>query len=541
MTKNKPEYDVIIIGAGHNGLTTAGYLSRAGYKVKVVEQRGVVGGTAITEEFHPGFRNSVCSYVVGLLNPKVIKDLELNKYGLEIMIPEEDSVFIPNKKEGYLLVTSDEEEMYKQIEAISPQDHENWYKLHDILEQCAEVVRDIVLETPPNMGGGLGDLLKLGKVANRVRKLDANVQHYFAKMMVMSVQEFLDEWLESDALKASLSSTSFIGTMASPYSSGTAYVLLHHYFGEINGEKGAWGHAKGGMGSITQAMAKSAEAFGTEIEVNAPVKQVIIEDGVARGVELEDGRKIYAKVIASNTNPKLLFNKLVAPEHLDPEFLRRMNNYRCISGTFRMNVAITEMPKFTCIAHLPQEEQSSILKGMVSLSPTMKHYEIAFNDAIRTGWSKEPSLEIYIPSTLDDTLAPKGQHVMSLFCQHFNPNLPDGLSWDDIREEVADHIIDHLNSFAPNFKASIVGRQIKSPLDLEREYGLIGGDIFHGVLAFDQMYSMRPTSGYADYRMPVRNLFLCGSGAHPGGGVSGCPGHNAAREIIKDFKWRKLA
>ncbi|WNC71982.1 NAD(P)/FAD-dependent oxidoreductase [Thalassotalea psychrophila] len=541
MATNNTEYDVVIIGAGHNGLTTAGYLCRAGYKVKVVEQRDVVGGAAVTEEFHPGFRNSVCSYVVGLLNPKIVKDLELYKYGLEIMMAEQDSVFIPKNDGGYFLVTSDDEEMDRQIDAISPQDKENWHKLHDILEQCADVVRDVVLETPANIGGGLGDIMRLGKVANRVRKLDADMQHYFAKMMVMSVQEFLDEWLESDLLKASLSSTSFIGTMASPYSPGTAYVLLHHYFGEIDGEKGAWGHAKGGMGSITQAMAKSAQAFGADIEVSAPVQQVIIENGIARGVELNDGRKIYAKVIAANTNPKLLFNKLVASEHLEPEFLRRMNNYRCISGTFRMNVAISEMPKFTCIEHLPEQEQDQILKGMVSLSPSMEHYEIAFNDAIRTGWSKEPSLEVYIPSTLDDTLAPEGQHVMSLFCQHFNPNLPDGQSWDDIREQVADHIIDHLNKFAPNFKASIVGKQIKSPLDLEREFGLVGGDIFHGVLAFDQMYSMRPTSGYADYRMPVKNLYLCGSGAHPGGGVSGCPGHNAAREIMKDFKWRRLA
>ena len=541
MAQAKQQYDVVIIGGGHNGLTTAGYLSRAGYSVKVLERRDVVGGAAVTEEFHPGFRNSVCSYVVGLLNPKIVEDLELSKYGLQIMMPEEDSVMIPNEDGGVLIICSNEEFTKQQIDRISPNDWDNWVKLHDILEQCADVVRDIVLETPANIGGGLGDIMRLGKVGNRLRKLSPEMQHYFAKMMVMSVWEFLDEWLESDALKASLSSTSFIGTMASPYAPGTAYVLLHHFFGEIDGEKGAWGHAKGGMGSITQAMAKSAEAFGADIETGASVKQVIVENGVARGVELDDGRKIYGKAIAANTNPKLLFNKLVAPEHLQPEFLRRMNNYRCVSGTFRMNVALTELPDFSCLHSLPKERQDAAIKGMISLSPTMKHYEQAFVDAHQRGWSKKPSLEIYIPSTLDNTLAPEGQHVMSLFAQHFNPNLPDGLSWDGIREQVADEIINYVNQFAPNFKDSIVGRQIKSPLDLEREFGLVGGDIFHGALAFDQMYSMRPTTGYADYRMPVKNLYLCGSGAHPGGGVSGCPGHNAAREIKKDLKWRRVA
>ena len=540
MTQEK-HYDVVIIGGGHNGLTTAGYLSRAGYSVKVLERRSVVGGAAVTEEFHPGFRNSVCSYVVGLLNPKVVKDLELNKYGLEIMLPEEDSVMIPNEDGGVLIICDNEEFLKQQIMEIAPNDWENWNKLHEILERCADVVRDIVLETPANMGGGLGDILKLAKVGNRLRKLDPDMQHYFSKMMMMSVWDFLNEWLESDALKASMSSTSFIGTMASPHAPGTAYVLLHHFFGEIDGNKGAWGHAKGGMGSITQAMAKSAEAYGCEIETDAAVKQVIVENGVAKGVELEDGRKIMGRTVAANVNPKLLFGKMVDEQHLEPEFARRMNNYRCISGTFRMNVALSELPDFTCLHDLPKDRQEAAIKGMISLSPTMKHYEQAFVDAHQRGWSKKPSLEIYIPSTLDDTLAPEGQHVMSLFAQHYNPNLPDGQSWDDIREDVADEIIEYVNQFAPNFRDSIVGRQIKSPLDLEREFGLVGGCIFHGVLAFDQMYSMRPTSGYADYRMPIKNLYLCGSGAHPGGGVSGCPGHNAAREIKKDLKWNRVA
>ncbi len=323
---------------------------------------------------------------MGLLNPKIINDLELGKYGLEIMSTEEDNLLVPDEKDGALMISQDEDDTRKQIESLAPGDYDNWVKLHEILERCADVVRDIVLETPANLGGGLADIMRLAKVGNRLRKLDTDTQHYFAKMMVMSVWEFLDEWLESDILKASLSSTSFIGTMASPYAPGTAYVLLHHYFGEVHGNKGAWGHARGGMGSITQAMAKSAEAFGVDIEVDAPVKQLIVEKGVARGVELEDSRQLFARAIAANTNPKLLFTQLVSAEHLQPEFLRRMNNYRCISGTFRMNVALTELPQFSCLAHLPPEKRDAMVKGMISLSPTMMHYEHAFNDALQTGW-----------------------------------------------------------------------------------------------------------------------------------------------------------
>ena len=531
-------YDAIIIGAGHNGLTCAGYLSRAGYRTKVVERRGVVGGAAVTEEFHPGFRNSVCAYVVSLLNPKIIDDLELARYGLEIM-DRDDTAVVPLNPREALLMSEDQAQVRAAIDQLAPYDYDAYRRVHDDIEACADVLREIVLETPPNIGGGIMDLLRAGKLANKVRKLDPDLQHKLIKLMTMSVVEFLDEYLENTTLKSILAMQSFIGTYTSPYAQGSAYVLLHHSFGFVNGVKGAWGHARGGMGAITQAMAKSAEAHGCDIEVDAPVANVIVEEGVARGVVLEDGRAIRARIVASNTHPKLLFQRLIGYDHLTPDFAARIDNYRSHSATFRMNVALDELPRFTCLQHLPEVERQKYLKGIVIFAPSTEYLEQAYIDARLQGYSNEPVMEIYIPSTLDDSLAPPGKHVMSLFCQHFLYDQPQGRSWDDIRDAVADHIIEFVDRYAPNFKRSVIGRQALSPLDLEREFSLIGGDIFHGVLAQDQLYSLRPTAGFADYRMPISNLYLCGSGAHPGGGVTGCPGHNAAREIIRDLRRRR--
>ena len=532
-------YDVVVIGGGHNGLTCAGYLSRAGFKVKVMERRGVVGGAAISEEFHPGFTNSVCSYVVSLLHPKIIDDLELGRYGLEIM-DRDDTAIVPINPQQAFLTSGDHVEDQAAIRELSACDVVGWGRVHDDIEACADVLREIALETPANLGGGIIDLFRAGKLANRIRKLSPELQHRLIKLMTMSVADFLSEYLENSTLKAVLAMQSFIGTYTSPYAQGSAYVLLHHFFGIVNGRKGAWGHARGGMGAITQAMARSAEAHGCSIEVNAPVARVLIDRGVARGVVLEDGRTIRARAVAANVHPKLLFQNLVGREHLDDDFADRIENYRSHSATFRMNVALDELPRFTCLQHLSAEAEEKFLKGIVIFGQSVEYLEQAYIDARVFGYSREPVMEIYIPSMLDDSLAPTGKHVMSLFCQHFLYDQPDGRSWDDIRDTVADHIIDFVNDYAPNFGASIVGRQVLTPLDLERDFGLIGGDIFHGVLAQDQLYSLRPTSGAADYRMPVPNLYLCGSGAHPGGGVSGVPGHNAARELIRDLKRRKL-
>jgi len=528
--------DAVIIGAGHNGLVAAGYLARAGHSVTVLERRGMVGGAAVTEEFHPGFRNSVCSYVVSLLNPAVIEDLELGRYGLEIM-DGADCTLQPGREPGGGCFFPDDADEYMQVVAsLSGRDAEAFPRFERTLEMAAAMMRQLVAETPPNLGGGLLDLIRAGRLANRLRKLGPEMQTEFMKLMTMSVAEYMDEWFESVELKSQYSQQAFVGNMVSPYSAGSAFVLIYHFFGEVNGKLGAWGHARGGMGSITQAMARSAEAHGATIEVDAPVAEVLIEDGVARGVRLEDGRELRAKIVAANTNPKLLFSRLV-PEHAVPEaFRRRMDNFRCHSGTLRLNLALDALPRFTCIDHLSDEEQLARLQGMTLFNGDWQYDEDAYHDARSRGWSERPIIEMYMPSVIDDTLAPPGKHVVSLFCQHFAYALPDGRSWDDEKQKAADHVIDFVAGFAPNLRDVLLGTQVLSPLDLEREYGLVGGDIMHGCLGLDQLYSMRPVAGYADYRMPVRNLYLCGSGAHPGGGVSGNPGRNAAREMLKDLK-----
>ncbi len=530
-------YDVVVIGAGHNGLTCAGYLARVGLKVKVVERRHVVGGAVVTEEFHPGFRNSVCSYVVSLLNPKVIRELELERHGLTIM--DRDSGSFSALSDGaYLQVARDSALAQAEIAKFSKKDAEAYPAFEQEVAEIAEILREILLQPAPNLGGGWADVWSAVKLGNGLRKLSTKQQATLAELMTMSVGDYLDRWFESEELKGVFAFEGIVGNMVSPYHPGTAYVLLHHAFGEVNGRTGAWGHAKGGMGAITQAMARSAEAHGAEIEVSAPVKEVIVEDGVARGVALEDGRAIRARAVSANTNPKLLFLSLMDPGILPADFRRRMEGWRCRSGSFRMNVALSELPRF---CGLSEEEARPKLKGTIDICPSLAYAEQAYDDARTLGWARAPVVSMCLPSLLDDTLAPAGRHVMSLFCQHFNPELPDGRSWDEVKEEVADLLIETVTEYAPNFRQAVVGRQVLSPLDMERDYGLVGGDIFHGALHLDQIYSLRPAAGYARYRTPVEGLYLCGSGAHPGGGVSGLPGHHAAKAIAKDLKRGRVA
>ncbi len=536
---NGNPFDVIIIGAGHNGLTCAGYLARAGLRVKVVERRHVVGGAAVTEEFHPGFRNSTCSYTVSLLNPKVIRDLELARYGLEIKTREYSS-FVLGAGGQYLHLNNDKPRSMDFLCRQCPDDAVRYAEFEQVIEQVADVLRDQVLQTPPNVGGGLRDLWRAGKLVWQLQKLPPALQAEAIRLFTMSIADYLARWFKGDLLLGFSSYIAMVGNMQSVYAPGSAYVLLHHMFGEVNGHKGHWGHATGGMGSITQAMARFAQAHGADIEVSAPVKRVIVEAGTARGVELMDGRIIRARALAANVNPKLLFQRLVDRQYLPPAFAHHMDHYRCRSGSFRMNVALTELPRFACAADQPDYEKH--LLGSIILTHSLDYNQRAYDDALKMGWSREPILEMFISSVYDDTLAPPGKHVMSLFCQHFNPELPDGRNWDAVREQVADHIIDTVNRYAPNFKQAVVGRMALSPLDLEREFGLIGGDIFHGCLHPDQIYSLRPAAGFADYRTPVTGLYLCGAGAHPGGGVAGCAGHNAAREMLSDrSRWPQAA
>jgi phytoene dehydrogenase-like protein len=528
--------DVIIIGGGHNGLVCACYLAGAGLRVLVLERRPVVGGAAVTEEFHPGFRNSTASYTVSLLNPKVIRDLNLEKHGLRIVL-RPYSNFLPLSDGGYLRTGATTAETQAQFARFSKKDAAQLPAYGDMLDKVADVLRDLILETPPNLGGGVRDAWRGLLAGNRMRKLSMPERRDVLDLFTKSAGDLLDTWFETDCVKALFGFDSIVGNFGSPYTPGSGYVLLHHVFGEVNGRRGQWGHAIGGMGAITQCMAAEARARGVEIRTDAAVSRVNVRDGRARGVVLENGEELTAECIAANVNPKLLYLDLIEESTLDPEFTRRMRGYKCASGTFRMNVALSALPRFSSA---PAEEGDRYLQTGIIIGPSLKYMEQSYFDAKQSGWAKAPVIEMLIPSILDDSLAPRGQHVASLFCQHFNPELPDGRSWDEVKESVADLVLDTVERHAPGFRQRVLGRMVLSPLDLERKFGLIGGDIFHGALSLDQLYSARPLLGYADYRGPLAGLYLCGSGAHPGGGVTGAPGHNAAREILSDFRSGRL-
>lgn len=527
------DHDVLILGAGHNGLVCAAYLAKAGLKVKVVERRDVVGGAAVTEEFHPGFRNSVAAYTVSLLNSKVIADLDLAAHGLRI-VERRVQNFLP-ASDGSYLVTGDGRTR-ASIDALDPRDGARFDSFAGELQVIADVLRAFVLRAPPNLVEGLGSVA-LGEAfnalasANILRGLSIEHQRLLLDLFTRSAGEMLDEIFSHDLVRALFGFDAIVGNYASPYEPGSAYVMLHHAFGEVNGRKGVWGHAIGGMGAITQAMAKAARAAGAEIETGAAVREVIVENGAARGVVLDDGRTIRATRIVANLNLQLLYTRLMPKGALPETFLARMQRWRSGSGTFRMNIALSQLPSFTALPGGGDHLTAGII-----IAPSLGYMDRAFHDAKQHGVSREPVVELLIPSTLDDTLAPQGAHVASLFCQHVAPQRPDGASWDDHREATADLMIATVDRYAPGFAQSVIGRQIFSPLDLERTFGLINGDIFHGALTLNQLFSARPMLGHADYRGPLKNLYHCGAGAHPGGGVTGAPGHNAARAVLRDAK-----
>jgi len=531
--------DALIIGGGHNGLVCAAYLAGAGLKVTVLERRALVGGAAVTEEFHPGFRNSVAAYTVSLLNPKVIRDLDLAGHGLRI-VERRCANFLPTADGGYLL--TGEGRTQAEVARFSARDAARLPEYAERLEAVADVLRELALTTPPNVLEGswraaLPELVRAARVGGRLRRLDMSSRRELLALFAMSAGDYLDNWFESEPLKAVYGFDGIVGNYASPYTAGSAYVLLHHVFGEVNGKRGAWGHAIGGMGAITQAMARAATARGALIRVSTAVREVLVEGDRAVGVLTESGESLRAAAVISNLNPKLLYLNMFAPEALPPEFREHISHWRCGSGTFRMNVALAELPDFSC---LPGRAPADHHTAGIIIAPTLAYMERAYFDARTLGWSRAPIIELVIPSTLDDTLAPRGKHVASLFCQHVAPQLPAGESWDAHREAVADLMIDTVNAYAPNFKAAVLGRQIMSPLDLERTFGLIGGDISHGTLSLDQLFCARPMLGYGNYRGPLQGLYMCGAGTHPGGGVTGAAGHNAAREILSDFRHGRL-
>ncbi|WP_379989257.1 phytoene desaturase family protein [Dokdonella soli] len=530
--------DAILIGGGHNGLVCAAYLAKAGLKVTVLERRDVVGGAAVTEEFHPGFRNSVAAYTVSLLQPKVIRDLDLAAHGLKI-VQRRLNNFLPLPDHRYLAIGAGRTQA--EVAKFSRRDAERLPEYERRLDAIADVLRALALEPPPNLTDGgwlkaLPELLRAGRLGKRVKSLDATLRTDLLDLFAISAAEYLDRFFESEPIKAVFGFDGVVGNYASPYTPGSAYVLLHHVFGEVNGVKGAWGHALGGMGAITQAMAKSAAAAGVEIRTGCGVREIIVEHshgkpGRAVGVVTEKGEVLRARSVVANVNPKLLYERLLDPAVVPAPTRERMANWRCGSGTFRMNVALSELPRFSALP-----EPGDHLTAGIIIAPSLDYMDRAYADARAHGWSREPIVEMLIPSTLDDSLAPKGQHVASLFCQHVAPTLPQGRSWDDHRDEVADLMIATVDRWAPGFKASVLGRQIKSPLDLERDFGLLGGDIFHGALSLNQLFSARPMLGQADYRGALPGLYLCGAGTHPGGGVTGAPGHNAAQVLIRDLR-----
>ena len=531
----------VVIGGGHNGLVCAWYLAAAGHKVTVLEKRDVIGGAAVTEEFHPGFRNSVASYTVSLLNPKVIADLELARHGLRI-VERRMGNFLP-LPDGRALEAGGARTK-ASVKQFSQADAEALDGYDRMLENAASVLRDLLLRTPPNVTEGnwlaaVPDLLKAASLGRRFADLSLDARRDVLDLFTCSASEILERWFKSDPVKALFGFDGIVGAWVSPHTPGTGYVLLHHCFGEVNGKRGVWGHAIGGMGAITTAMRRACEEKGVTVRTGAPVAAIETRNGRVSAVFTEDGVRHDADLVASNIHPQLLVGKLLSEAPLPEDFRRRIGYWQSGSGTFRMNVALDRLPRFTA-----RPEPGDHLTAGIIIAPSLDYMDRAYLDSRAHGWSREPIVEMLIPSTLDPTLAPEGKHVASLFCQHVAPRLPDdfpgGSSWDDHRDTVADLMIATVDRHAPGFAESVIGRQVLSPLDLERVLSLVGGDIFHGKLSLNQLFSARPVLGHGAYRAPLKGLYMCGSSTHPGGGVTGVPGHNAAREILGDIRARRV-
>jgi phytoene dehydrogenase-like protein len=522
------DIDVAIIGAGHNGLTCAAYLAKAGQSVTLFERRPIYGGTAVTEEFHPGFRNSTASYTVSLLHPQVIRDLHLHEHGLRIVERPLLNYMVEGPEQGFRIGPAGTHTQ-AALAQRSTRDAERYDTYHAQLGVAVDLLKDLLLVTPPTDIRRLSDLWSALRVGKRFRDLPLQSQRVVHELFTRSAGDFLDGWFETPAIKAAYGFDSIVGNYASPYTPGSAYVLLHHAFGEVNGKPGIWGHAIGGMGAITQAMAHEAMKHGARIEVDQPVHRVLVENGRACGLELANGRVIRARRVVANVNPRFLYLNLLHEGDVDADVRLRMQRYRCGSASFRMNVALSELPQFDRSG----PAGSDLHRAGIIIAPTLAYMDRAHMDARQHGISKEPVIEMLIPSTVDDSLAPAGAHVASLFCQHFAPELPDGRSWEEARSEAADLVIDTVTRYAPNFRRSILGVSALSPFDLEQRFGLPAGDIFHGALGLDQLWAARPLLGLGNYRTGIKGLFLCGAGAHPGGGVTGLPGRNCAFEMMR--------
>jgi phytoene dehydrogenase-like protein len=524
-----PKHDAIVIGGGHNGLVCAAYLARAGRKVLVLERREHIGGAAVTEEVFPGFKFSVFSYVVSLLRPEIIRELDLPRHGLHILPLESTITPLPNG--DYLAQWNDHDQNRRELARHSLRDAEAYDEFGLMLHQMARAVKPLLGMAPPDPTAlSLGELLGMKRLAEHFRDLGTKRFHTLTKLLTMSSADFLDEWFESEPLKATKSASGIIGTLLGPRSPGTAYVLLHHYMGELDGVFRAWGFAKGGNGSVSAAIAGAARAAGAEIRVSAAVQQVLMKRNRAIGVVLENGEEIRAKLVVSGADPRRTFLQLVGEKHLPEPFAESIRRFRFRGASAKVNLALGELPDFTC---LPADRINGRphLRGAISISPSIGYLERAYDDAKYGEVSREPYMDIVIPSLIDPAMAPPGKHVMSIFVQYAPYHVNGG--WTDARREaLGDTVVNTLAQYAPNLKNAILHRQVVTPADIERIVGLSEGNIFQGELSLQQMFFLRPVPAWAKYRTPVRGLYQCGAGTHPGGGVMGASGRNAALQIL---------
>ncbi len=525
-------YDAVIVGGGHNGLTAAGYLAKAGLKTLVLEQRPVVGGAVVTEEIHPGYRISSVSYVVSLLREEVIRDLELKRHGFE-MIRMDGTLAVCG--DDYLFLRGDEQHDRQEVERFSSVDYDAMARFDAMVQTVGEVIRNQMLREPPKLDAGLWDLAAFARMGLDIRRLTPDHRHRLLQMLTSSAYDLIERWFESSMIKSMYASACFSGNFASLHQPGSAIPFFHMALGELDGEQGAWRLVKGGMGGITRAMANFARSKGADIRTEASVEKILVENARAVGVQLENGDIVRGRCVLANTDPKRTFLKLLDPEHLDPEFVKDIRQIRMGHSSWRISLALKGLPDIRFFA---PGKAGPWHRSDISIFPDVAGMEANFFAAAAGRLPEAPRLEITIPSTVDDSLAPAGHHVMSILAKYYPYQLAEGKSWDDIKDNAADEIINYMVRTMPNLPELIIGRQLLSPLDLETIYGLTESDIFHGRHDLDQIFSLRPHPKAAQYRTPIENLYLCGSGAHPGGGVSGAPGHNAARRVIADFKRR---
>ncbi len=520
-----PSYDVIVIGGGHNGLVHAAYLARAGRRVLVVERRHVVGGAAVTEEVFPGFHISVCSYVVSLLRPQIIRELDLPRHGFEVL--PLDGTFTPMPGGNHLWRVNDHGRTRREILRHSRLDAEAYDEYGKAMIDMARFVKPTLdVRAPDPLSLSLTDLRELAQLGRRFQSMSAESRYRLVQLMTMSAADFLDQWFETDVLKATMSASGIIGTFQGVRSPGTAYVLLHHYMGEIDGAFRSWGFAKGGTGAISNAIAAAAREAGVEIRTKTGVSRILTKNGRATGVALDNGDEIQATIVSSSVDPRLTFTKLLDTRELPGEFVDEVRRYKFRGSSGKVNLALDGLPNFAGI-----EGEHRHLRGAISISPSLDYMERAYDDAKYGRYSRQPYMDVVIPSLTDPSIAPPGKHVMTCFVHYAPYHLKDS-SWDAERETFGDTVIDTLSEYAPNLKSLILHRQVVTPLDLEREWGLSEGNIFQGELALEQLLFLRPVPGWAKYRTPIANLYMCGSATHPGGGIMGAPGRNAAMEIL---------